>query len=674
VAALPSAAALTLLLALLLAERELIRFEYHESELGIVSLATQRHYPVQQEIFWLVFGLGVGSLLTWVLARCTRRADFALGPIMSLEALGAASLLSVLWLRPAAGVSVCALALAATVWMAARRSGSPSERSREEQPWPPGRRPRRTGLWILAAAALGFLLTPGSLAALWDAIAQRPDEHYAAQVFRFLAEDGQHLTWADVLRRGGFQGKDVFCLYGPLYDWPIVGAWAVLGRSIASYLLWVAVAAIAGWTILLVFGGALMRRPALAILLPFLLPSAGLRIGLALLGLLTLMIAMRRSDARWAGLAGGIGGLSLLYSQEYAAVFLLVALIGLLVRTDGRGMMAFGVGFLAIPVPLFGYYAAHGALGPMLHDLVQYPRYLMAGFAKLPFPAITSSLPFGLSAAERPSLALRVGYALPAICLAGALLALPVSDLDPRRPVHSLRAVRSSLARDPMRLAVLLIALFGLGSFRVALGRSALMKTTAVLPPAILLIGFAIDRLAAQWRGQGPIRALAVWRGALLLLFLVHAGLAETASPLAEISNKFERARTRAAGDLRPGHPDVIAAARWIADYTEASEPVLFLPNDAAFYYLTNRRSPIRFVLGHQIVTNAHRAEALADLEASPPRFILWDHGAKRVDGLADDLVLGPEILDWIQTHYHVRATFGRIRILGRRIGADASP
>jgi hypothetical protein len=314
----------------------------------------------------------------------------------------------------------------------------------------------------------------------------------------------------------------------------------------------------------------------------------------------------------------------------------------------------------------------------MLHDLVQYPRYLMAGFAKLPFAAITPSLPFQFSLMGNAALELRVGYALPAICLAGVLLALPVSDLDPRRPVSSLLAMRDSLARDPIRLTVLLIALFGLGSFRVALGRSSVGNTTAVLPPAVLLIGLAIDRIAAMWQERGPARRLAVWRCALLALFLLHAGLAATTSPLSEIRKKFERARVLwTAGSLRTGSseitrsPNVISAARWIVDHTEASEPVLFLPNDAAYYYLTDRRAPIRFVLGHQIITSAHRAEVLSDLETAPPRYILWNQAALRVDGLADELVFGPEILAWMNAHYDVRIRFGRIKILQWRETAE---
>ena len=69
--------------------------------------------------------------------------------------------------------------------------------------------------------------------------------------------------------------------------------------------------------------------------------------------------------------------------------------------------------------------------------------------------------------------------------------------------------------------------------------------------------------------------------------------------------------------------------------YTAPGEPVLFLPNDAAYYYLTDRPSPTRFVLGHQIVGDDHRREVLADLESAPPRYIVWDHDALVVDGIS---------------------------------------
>ena len=55
------------------------------------------------------------------------------------------------------------------------------------------------------------------------------------------------------------------------------------------------------------------------------------------------------------------------------------------------------------------------------------------------------------------------------------------------------------------------------------------------------------------------------------------------------------------------GSQQVMRVTRWIQLNTEPNEPVLFLPNDAAYYYLTDRPNPIRFVMGHQMVSDSHR-------------------------------------------------------------------
>ena len=102
---------------------------------------------------------------------------------------------------------------------------------------------------------------------------------------------------------------------------------------------------------------------------------------------------------------------------------------------------------------------------------------------------------------------------------------------------------------------------------------------------------------------------------------------------------------------------------RWIRQRTRPTDPVLFLPNNAAYYYLTDRPSPIRFVMGHQIVTQAHRDEVLADLQANPPRFIVWDHDALRIDGLSDELVFGTELLRWIEENYQEETRLGSVEI-----------
>ena len=54
------------------------------------------------------------------------------------------------------------------------------------------------------------------------------------------------------------------------------------------------------------------------------------------------------------------------------------------------------------------------------------------------------------------------------------------------------------------------------------------------------------------------------------------------------------------------------------------------------------------------MVTSAHRAEALTDLRAAPPPYVIWDEQVWRVDAIPDSLVLGPEMMVWLRRNYEV--------------------
>jgi hypothetical protein len=76
--------------------------------------------------------------------------------------------------------------------------------------------------------------------------------------------------------------------------------------------------------------------------------------------------------------------------------------------------------------------------------------------------------------------------------------------------------------------------------------------------------------------------------------------------------------------------------------------------------------------MGHQIVTQAHRREVLEALRAGPPRFIVWDHDAARVDGISDELVFGEELLGWIAENYAEERKLGAVEVLAPRRAAEA--
>lgn len=124
-----------------------VRFVYRENALGIVSIATERRYPVQQETFWLVFGVALGAALSVAIALGLRGRRIASRRVIALEAIGLTSLLAALWLPAAAAAPAVAVALAAALWLAQKSAaGVPSRHGSPGRRKPPAR--ADTILWI----------------------------------------------------------------------------------------------------------------------------------------------------------------------------------------------------------------------------------------------------------------------------------------------------------------------------------------------------------------------------------------------------------------------------------------------------------------------------------------------------------------------------------------------
>jgi len=193
-----------------------------------------------------------------------------------------------------------------------------------------------------------------------------------------------------------------------------------------------------------------------------------------------------------------------------------------------------------------------------------------------------------------------------------------------------------------------------------------------VVPGVVVLLCVAFDRLGRSLVQGGPARRVAAVRTLLLVIFVVVGGFTETASPIESAARSIRIAGKIARRGYEPaGSRQVLRVVRWVQLNTEPGEPVLFLPENAAYYYLTERESPIRFVLGSQIIGDAHRDEVLADLTADPPRYVVWDHDSLVVDDIPHARVFGQDLLDFFVANYRTETQLGNIEIL-RRIGAPA--
>jgi hypothetical protein len=664
VALIPAAAAATLVCAYLLP----IRFQYRANDLGVVSATTLAQYPTQQETFWLLFATVVAGLLSWGALRALRGIR-PLGRVgIGLEALGVMALLGLLHLPALLGAGLFLGCLAGGGLLLWRSLPAPS--APLYTPARPTPSPVTWGRWaayVVLVALLSTSFTPndaGLFAGVAKLVHGASDLHVATDTWLCVGEYGQHLFWADSIRQGGFQGLDFFSLYGPLQSLGLVGAWSVLGRSIATYEIYLGLRLALGMAAFLALVLILVRNRGVLLVAPLLVPVVSLRVGLGLAGLCLLSRCLVGRASLAAPLAGFVGGVAVLFSQEFGLALGAVSVLALALRGDLRIALGFSAG-LTLPMGAVAlWFLAGGALQAMVTDIVGYPVAMTAGFGNLPFPPLFQRLPLDLAPWQDAKL--RVAYAVPAILVGGTLLTLPLRELDVRAPRASLVRLRRVLLDDPARATALLTALFGLLAFRSALGRSDAPHIFATIPMAAALLSVGLDRSIALWRDPAH-RARAGWRIAILVLLVLQSGFVAVARPWQDVLHARREIAEIVTGPTARGSSRVRWLVAWIRQQTGPDESVWFLPNAPLYYYLTERANPTRFAMGSQIATDVHRREVLADLVANPPSYVVWDQRNLRIDGVPDRLNLGAEIMAWLDRHYVTRLEERDFIILARR-------
>jgi hypothetical protein len=654
-----------------------VRFPPPPNPQGIVSWATRNGYAPAQETFWYALSLAFASAVAWLLSRLLAGALRSTRARVACEGAAALSLVAMVFV-PAALVAGFSVVCVLVIREVARRELAPAAPETDTvECW------ERRGSVALALAAVGLAaaLSPDLWRALADLRRGVPDAEFASNSWLFQAEWGQFLVWADALRAGQVPGRDFYTLYGPLYPLGLVATWSLTGRSVAGWQLYYAALCALAVLAAIALAATLVRRRPLALALPLLVPVVAgygegleLRYGLALAGLACLARGLARGSAAWLATAGAAAGIGLLFSQEHAIAFGIAAGSALALRGRAREAGAFVAGVAAGATPCVAWLAATGALRPMLRDLAGYPALVLAGFGKLPFPSAVAGFPIPLGDfAGEPAVLLRLSYATPLVLWAALLWSVRPDRLELRRPVASLRALRAGLAADPRRLTLAGVALFGLIAFRYALGRSSLQNTFRTCGASAVLLLVAADGaldLVRRSRALGAFRLGGVAAVALL------GGFAGVAVPHATAA-LAETLRIAVAGAPASPPPSGNAATRqvtaWVREHAGPGDEVLFLPNEGGRYYLAGRLPPTRFVLGHQMVTDAHRSEALDRLRAAPPRFLVFSLSAGIIDGIPHEEYLGSAFMRWILETYVPTERIGSVQVFERKAPPPAA-
>lgn len=525
---------------------------------------------------------------------------------------------------------------------------------------------RRAALWGIGVALLLFL-------ASWhQTLIRVPNFNDYAGAWPLLGEQGATLAWVQSISSGGIFGRDFFSLYGPMFVYPLAwwmdftGDYNALVERQYKIVLNALAFGFLGYGLLTHLRSRLLATLFVVILwmmFPALCQlSANTNILRSVLGLVVIgciVRAMQMSQWRTAAVGGAVLGQALLFSQEVGMSALLTSLLLVFIApaTDAgqqkyRRLTILGALLLATAAsmaPMTAYLVANGAGAAMLDSLVGYPRLVMLGFGGLEFPDLRALF-------ESPRHFL-IHYSVIAIYV-GSAIAILVAAIQRQWSFRLLLATG--------------LTVFGLLLFRQALGRSDTDQTLKVIIPAILLTALWMEELWQRiWSGNA-LSAEQIPRALLLLAVVSNLIVGVMLDPLVKLRAEFSWAS--AIG--MPGKFDVIPTGidlprfprlsvfvdpatastltevdNFLQSRAAPDDAVYFFPNEAAYYFLLNRKNPTRYALSYFAASYERQREITADLERSRCRYVVFNKRAWRIDNIPESVQV-PIIVEYIQRHY----------------------
>jgi hypothetical protein len=518
------------------------------------------------------------------------------------------------------------------------------------------------------------------------------DAHYT-----FFAEEGQALAWTQVALDGGVIGRDAYCPYGPLAIFPFVAAFGVAHPSVwlwrvVFYLLDLP-ALVAAYVLLREI--TLTRQAAVAglFLLTFhrMWPMPGiswslLRVGLGLAALAALARFLRRGSPWAVAATGSFLGLSFFFSEEAGVASALACGVVFALaqgrtgspRLSRRGalVLAAGCGLAALPVVV--WFAARGALGALIENLLGFSRLRVLGHGALPFPdllgraaAWTAGPNPGTWEALREAIAALFGpavFVVAGFCAAAALL------------------------RGPWRPAVAIwvgVATYGAALYVSPLSRPDLTHVLFAMPPAFILAVVLVERAVDPGRGRRPVAdraAAAAFVLAAVLgiaafdcdtienvaIFARQVGSNVVGRGIAAEENGMRTLELPRSGGVRLP-TDRAAEVEWVVRYlrrtTGAEEPVWCFPAEPMLNFLADRPLASRYPVGLFAITREQRRELLDEVERRGVRRVVVNTKPIAVDGIPSREAL-PELWSYVETQFEREASYGRFVVMRRRAAA----
>ena len=380
--------------------------------------------------------------------------------------------------------------------------------------------------------------------------------------------------------------------------------------------------------------------------------------------------ASARRLCAW-GIATVVGTL---WAQEFGACAIASLMIVPLVHAFfGRGTLLerarFGgtiVGFIGAGLAagfavFFGVYAIYGKVGLFLANVALNSSAFASGsFGALQFPANEATFLTWdrlMAGAGHDGFALE--YLLPPAVYFVTMLALAARAIGGRWA-----------SRDALTLAVLV---FGVASFRFALGRTDyLHMVTTSFPAVILVVRLTVEATSAAYASRYATWGLrAAAAGTAIVLALGSLRLTGVSLGLQPRLTAILAGTERPSSGPAYSYPGVPHAGdiKIQPEYIKLVEAILAnsAPSDKIFqhigymdggevYFLADRANPTRFDVLTEIVTTDRQQLAFEEVKKDPPKLTVGE----------DWGMTGPELNQYLKDHYHPIGDFGGFTLLSR--------
>jgi hypothetical protein len=489
----------------------------------------------------------------------------------------------------------------------------------------------------------------------------------------FLGERGATLAWVQSITDGGVYGRDFFSLYGPMFIYPLYWLMNLLGNvaymeSIYKWGLDIIAFGLLGFILIRTMRSRLLAL--LLIIIIFLLfpaqqiTTANATILRYIIGIFPIVCAALWIDTRqtkWFWIGGLVAGQALLFSQESGAcsisaiitIFILNSLgkdkaVPLMLRTISK----FIIIVLLSMAPMMIFLILNGAFQGFLDCILGYPQMVTLGFNNIPFPSLRNWL-------GRYFIESWLHYAVISIYCA-SIITLFVSWF---------RKVRSARFFWTAGLVI-----YGVLLFRVALGRSGDVQTMKAMIPALILSAVWVDELWMTLRQNHNthLQKAILWVSltAILINFTNGICMNQTAGNFL-VSSLQETFKMDGKFSIVQGGETMVPERRlgmyvdeftaisineiksFIEQHTRKGEYVYFFPNEAAYYFLFDRKNPTRYPVAYFAATYERQDEVIHDLEKNKPRYVVYSKQTWRIDGIYEQVQI-PKIVNYLNRHYKI--------------------